>query len=184
MSCHFVSHRSGTLFIVTVLVFATFTSVFAQQWGEIALAKPPTTMAKGVFLPLVQSGLVVDAEPAGASLLATATVDSVDLLMIQTFPAQINVVVRGNLPDACTQIDAIEQQHNGNTIQLRIITRPQSAGPVCAAAFIPFEQTIALDLFGFAAGDYTVVLQSVQVSFTLTVDNVASTQVYLPLAQR
>src|SRR5690606_272202 len=36
-----------------------------------------------------------------------AIVNSIDILMMESFPVQVRVVARGDLPDSCTEIDEI-----------------------------------------------------------------------------
>ena len=100
----------------------------------------------------------------------TAQVDSIDLLMLESFPVQITALVRGNLPDGCTTIDQIAQERQGNTFKVTITTR-RPAGKMCTEALAPFEETIALAVNGLPAGTYTVEVNGTTRSFTLDVDN-------------
>ncbi|GAH56872.1 unnamed protein product, partial [marine sediment metagenome] len=36
-----------------------------------------------------------------------ASVDEIDILILESFPVQINVIARGNLPDPCTEISEV-----------------------------------------------------------------------------
>ena len=36
-----------------------------------------------------------------------ALVDEIDILILESFPVQINVIARGNLPDPCTEISEV-----------------------------------------------------------------------------
>ncbi len=44
-----------------------------------------------------------------------ALVDEIDILIFELFPVQIDVIVRGNLPDPCTEISEVLQEKEGNT---------------------------------------------------------------------
>jgi inhibitor of cysteine peptidase len=101
----------------------------------------------------------------------TAQVDSIDLLIMESFPVQINVVARGSLPDGCTTIDQIVQKRQGNTFKVTITTR-RPADKMCTEALVPFEESIALEVAGLPAGTYTVDVNGTTGSFTLDVDNV------------
>jgi len=104
----------------------------------------------------------------------TAQVDSIDLLMLESFPVQINLVARGNLPDGCTTIHRVTQARQGDTFKVTITTtRP--ADKACTEALVPFEETIALEVAGLPAGTYTVDVNGVTASFTLDVDNTLPT---------
>src|SRR5437667_53791 len=49
-----------------------------------------------------------------------AHVDKIELLMLESFPVQVSVTIKGNLPDSCTTIDRVDQQRNGNTFRVTI----------------------------------------------------------------
>jgi hypothetical protein len=100
-----------------------------------------------------------------------AFVESIDLLMLESFPVQVTAVVRGQLPDACSQIDNVEQTREGNTFQLvfSIERRPDAR---CALVLTPFEHSLSLDVAGLKAGTYTVTAGGVSATFTLAIDNI------------
>lgn len=109
--------------------------------------------------------------PPGSLLAGKAVVDNTDILILESFPVQVHVVARGNLPDGCTQIDEIQQERVDNAFQVTITTaRP--AGAVCTEAVVPWEKTVALDVYGLPAGTYTVDVNGVTGSFDLAIDNV------------
>jgi hypothetical protein len=105
-----------------------------------------------------------------AAITGLAPVESIDLLLMESFPLQVQVLVRGYLPDGCTQIDQIEQVRTGNVFRIQITTtRP--ADKMCTQIVVPFEESIPLDVVGLPAGTYTVDVNGVTASFTLDVDN-------------
>jgi hypothetical protein len=100
-----------------------------------------------------------------------AAVEAVDVLILESFPVQVNVVARGNLPDGCTTISDATQERDGNTFRVMITTvRPVDA--MCTEALVLFEKVIALDVYGLPAGVYTVDVNGVTAPFELAVDNV------------
>ena len=100
-----------------------------------------------------------------------AAVNSVDVLILESFPVQVNVTARGDLPDSCTQIDEIITQRTDDTFRVALTTLRQPAAN-CTQALVPFEQSIPLDVVGLTAGTYNVLVNGVPGSFTLDVDNV------------
>ena len=85
-----------------------------------------------------------------------ALVDEIDILILESFPVQINVIARGNLPDPCTEIYQVTQKKESNTFFVGIKTyRPP--GP-CIQVLAPFKETISLEVHGLLAGTYTVML--------------------------
>ena len=100
----------------------------------------------------------------------TARVEAIEILILESFPVQVNVVARGNLPDGCTTIDRIEQERDESVFVITITTvRP--AEQMCTEALVPFEEVISLDVAGLKAGTYTVDVNGVRDTFELTVDN-------------
>ncbi|MCB8942630.1 MAG: hypothetical protein H6658_02525 [Ardenticatenaceae bacterium] len=108
--------------------------------------------------------------PTGETVRGQARVDSIQILMQESFPVQVNVRVRGELPDGCTVVDEVITQHTGTTFQSVVGTiRPGDA--VCTTEVVGFEEVVPLDVLGLDAGTYTVTVNGISGSFTLDVDN-------------
>ena len=99
-----------------------------------------------------------------------APVDEIDILILESFPVQIHVIARGNLPDPCTKISEVLQEKEGNTFFITIKTY-RSPG-FCIQVIAPFEEIIPLEVYGLTAGTYTVDVNGVQAAFDLEVDNI------------
>ena len=111
-----------------------------------------------------------------------ATVDSIEILILESFPVQVNVRARGDLPDGCTSIDSVETSQTGTTFNINITTMRET-GELCTEALVPFEETISLDVLGLSAGTYSVNVNGINGSFTLQVDNVAQAEEPTPTAE-
>lgn len=109
---------------------------------------------------------------AGTDMLAgKAAVQTVDLLLLESFPVQVNAVARGSLPDGCTKIDQVTQRREGNSFTVTITTaRP--ADKMCTQVVTPFEQSVSLEVVGLPAGTYTVDINGTTGTFALDADNV------------
>ncbi len=101
-----------------------------------------------------------------------AFVENVQLILIETMPVGVELNVQGNLPDSCTQIDAITQTQTEQRFDV-VITTQRDADASCTQALVPFEEKIALQVNGLPAGAYTVDVNGVQNSFVFGMDNVA-----------
>lgn len=128
---------------------------------------PPTEAPSATPAP-DQHGI----EPTpGAVITGTAQIETLELLILESFPVQIQAKVAGWVGDGCTTLDDITQVREGNTFKVTITTtRPAEA--MCTQQLVGFEETIALDVAGLPAGTYTVDVNGVTDSFTLDVDNV------------
>ncbi len=107
----------------------------------------------------------------GGVVIGTAHIEEMGLLMLESFPVQVNVHVTGWLGDGCTTLDQVAQARTGNIFTVRITTaRPTDL--ICTQQLVGFEKTIALEVAGLPAGTYTVDVNGVTDTFTLAVDNV------------
>jgi inhibitor of cysteine peptidase len=110
--------------------------------------------------------------PDGGLVYAEATVNEVNLQIMESFPVQVAAVAEGNLKDSCTMIHEIRQSFDEETKTFTIeIATVRDADAVCAQVLEPFEERIDLDVRGLPAGTYTVDVNGVRETFTLDVDN-------------
>jgi len=103
-------------------------------------------------------------------VIGLASVDEIDILILESFPVQINVIASGNLPDPCTEISEVLQEKEGNTFFITIKTY-RSPG-LCIQVLAPFEEIIPLEVYGLPARTYTVDVNGVQDTFDLEVNNI------------
>ncbi len=111
-----------------------------------------------------------------------AVVNGVDVLVMESFPVQVSIVAKGDLPDSCTTIDQVITQRNDDGFRVAITTFRQPE-QLCTQALVPFEETVPLDVAGLPAGTYPVIVNGVQESFTLDVDNVLPEDLAQPTAE-
>lgn len=123
---------------------------------------------------------IVDADgkpPTGSPTQKDIDIADIDILIMESFPIQVAVIVRGHLHDGCTEIDAIHQTFDADTGTFSIeITTVRDADALCTQALAPFEERVSLDVHGLAAGTYTVNVNGVVGTFTLEVDNVLDSE--------
>lgn len=90
-------------------------------------------------------------------------VGSIEVLILESFPVQVNVVVRGALPDGCTSIGEIVQARDGNAVTVTIATNRDPLA-LCTQAIVPVEETVSLE-GDFPTGEYTVTVNGVTETF-------------------
>jgi hypothetical protein len=136
---------------------------------------PRTTARPLEASPITGQTPTTSADISGGSITrGSAIIDSISILTLESFPVQVRVIAKGNLPDGCTQIDEITQERQDSTFRVTISTsRPAAAA--CTQALVPFEESVNLDVRGLKAGTYTVSVNGVNDSFTLAVDNESPT---------
>jgi len=100
-----------------------------------------------------------------------APVDEIEMMIVETFPVQVNVIAKGYFNDDCTKIDHITEEQSGNTLTLKMITVRQT-NKVCKQDIKPFEEIIPLNVAGFSADIYTVNVNNKSAIFELGLDNI------------
>ena len=99
-----------------------------------------------------------------------ATVTSIDIAILESFPVQVRVGINGNLSDACTTIGDISTRREGSTFFVTVMTeRPAEA--FCAQVVQSFKESVSLDVLGLPAGTYTASVNGIASTFVLEVDN-------------
>ena len=87
---------------------------------------------------------------------------------------QVNLIVKGQMPDACTHTGDITQKRVENTFHI-VVPAERPADTICAQVLTPYEQTVRLDARDLPKGTYTVDVNGVTATFELAVDNTLNT---------
>lgn len=103
-------------------------------------------------------------------ILDEATVNSINISILESFPVQVHVNATGFLGDGCTTLADITTIQEGNTFFITI-HKQRPADAICTQQLTTFDENIALDVYGLPAGTYTVNVNGVTDSFTLDMDN-------------
>ncbi len=117
-------------------------------------ALPPTPSSQGQP-PVVSSG----------TNYGLANVVAVEVIITQTAPPTVQVIIQGYLPDPCTQIANIIEQWGGNTVRLTVETSSPK-DTACIQVIQDFEQTYTLQSIP-GKGTYTLVVNDVVTQFTV-----------------
>jgi len=109
--------------------------------------------------------------PEQQMVIGDASVDSISVELLETFPIQVQVLARGNFPDGCTTLDTIDQNVMG-TVYTATIKTKRPSGIVCTDELVPFTETFLLNgTAGVPAGEYIVRVNGVEKTFTFDIDN-------------
>ena len=106
-----------------------------------------------------------------------ATVESLKVVLLESFPLQAQAEVTGYFPNGCIELHEISAEQQEMNFILTITTRRPTGDMACTEALVPFEEVVALDIEGLVAGTYHVIAQDREVKFELVVDNVLQEQV-------
>jgi inhibitor of cysteine peptidase len=95
----------------------------------------------------------------------TLPVETVDVVVLESFPYQLRAQVRGYLPDGCTWLDRVSQTRDGNVISVTITTlRERDA--ICIQRIEVVNRTIALE-GTYLPGEYVLRVNGVERRFRL-----------------
>lgn len=114
--------------------------------------------AAGLAAPAI-FGASAPPPPAASPAPGRATIESLTFTQAEASPESVDVIVRGTLPDGCTEIDAVRQSRVAGGFQLEILTRraaPEEGAGNCLMVRLPFQHIVRLDTAGLPAGVYTV----------------------------
>ncbi len=96
-------------------------------------------------------------------IIADMLIEDVSVSLLESFPVQVHISVKGILNDGCTELNNITQKREGNTIYVHITTkRPKDA--ICIQVIKPFEENIALK-GGFPPGKYKLIVNNFEKVF-------------------
>ena len=105
-----------------------------------------------------------------------APVESIDILVLESFPVQINVLIDGYLPNPCYQISQIEKNQGEDTFYVKVFMKYN--GLICIQTIKPYKETVTLDVYGLVAGTYQVDVNGIVDTSTLDVDNIFLTSMF------
>lgn len=119
----------------------------AEEGRETMLITPPDSTQEFFFYPAYASEVVVRPGPAQAGF------------------RPVELLIKGALPDACTELHDIGQETRGHLIEVTFETRRPKGG-VCAQVVRPYRFYYTLDA-PLAPGDYTLRLNDSVHPFTV-----------------
>lgn len=111
-------------------------------------------------------------KPPGHVETGLAVIDSMEVAILESFPVQVSVTLKGNLPDGCTSLGTIDQTYDAQskTFTLTVPTN-RPTGVFCTEALVPFQENVMLPVAGLAKGTYTVRANDQTTTFELQADN-------------
>jgi inhibitor of cysteine peptidase len=95
-------------------------------------------------------------------IIADMPIAGIEVLLAESDPVQVTVVVNGWLPDSCTEHHETHQAQEGNTITIQITTtRPKDFA--CATVVTEYQEKVFIGTL--PAGDHTVIVNDVEQEF-------------------
>ncbi len=106
----------------------------------------------------------------GKFIHGNATVENLEIQIIESNPVKVNITVKGYRPDACTEFDKIVNKRENNIFHISITTI-KSADVTCENLPYFFEEVIPIEASGLNPGIYYVTANGVNGSFEITANN-------------
>ena len=146
------------LFFFTILILSACTpSRFVLPPGQPAVSPmpPDQPVSNEPGTNMTELGDSFSPQPSDYQLTkGPVFIDSADILILESYPPQYRLVLKGTLPDPCHQLRVVVPQsdaQNGIDVEVYSVVDP---GSVCIQVLAPFEVSVSLD--GFPAGTYDI----------------------------
>ena len=126
--------------------------------------------------PVPMEGPVEVHDPSSSGY-QSVTVDQVEVEVGVGSPIPVYVIVTGNLPDPCSQIEQTEIKQDGTNFIITLFATPDAGGPAvdsCIKDGIPFRMSIPLNVVDLPAGSYSVIVNGSRADFELDTANTTS----------
>lgn len=121
-----------------------------------------------------ENGLVMQADSqtappsdigVGNFMQVDTVIESVDIVVLESFPMQLHLTVRGYQPDGCDFPVIVEQQREENTVNVHVY-REVPADVMCPMSLVSYEETIVLEET-FEFGTFTIQVNEFTVEIEL-----------------
>lgn len=119
----------------------------------------------------------VESSDSPATVYQPVTVDNVEVEVGVGSPIPVHVIVSGNLPDVCSQVEYTEIKQDGSNFIISLFATPDAGGPAvdsCIKDPLPFKMGIPLNVVDLPAGPYSVTVNGSRADFKLDTATPAS----------
>jgi hypothetical protein len=137
---------------------------FMMAAGGVVMPVAPATSAPVMATPTPTPSMLPTPEGEGETFRSPTVIESVDALILESFPMQLQLRVTGYQPDGCDFPVQVEQSIVGTTITVNIF-RSVPLAVICPAMILTYDETIAIE-GTFTGGIYTIIVND----FTTQVD--------------
>ena len=141
-----------------------------KKYYSLSLAYNEKTYPEGkdVFENIVSSFDILDVEEE-------ADVRSIEVVPSDSLPSQVNVLIKGEFPNSCSEFGEIVEDQNGRTFFVSVY-KAKTKDSDCTEGPISFEKTLSLDTIGLRSGDYVVDVNGVKAQFSIPEEQATSTE--------
>lgn len=105
-----------------------------------------------------------DNPAAGDTTIQPITIESVDVLVLESAPPQVSAHVKGVIGDGCAELHSVEQERSGSIVRITIL-RQRPKDTICIQIARLYDEVIRL-AGTYPAGRYTLYVNGVERPFT------------------
>jgi hypothetical protein len=159
--------RLTTLFIVFIVLLAACSPAVEPNATDTGVEETPYPGPKTVGLPTITPNYPAPSEggddsggakvitnykpqPSDANLTrgeVFLNLENSEILVMESAPVQVNVLLRGDLPDPCHELRVVPTTDEANKrVDLEVYSLAQKGG-ACITVLQPFEATVSLGSF-------------------------------------
>jgi len=142
-------NHAKSFFVLAAFVFALITACTANNAPTATPPPPPPT---------------VTPQPKEMQ------VNKVFFSPPQPFNGKVYVIVKGTLPDSCTEIDSVSTSHNDYNEFAVTITTVRAQTAECTTEPLPFRESIPINVGDLFADTYTVIVNGESYTFEMDED--------------
>ena len=153
---------------IIILLLQILLALFVGVSTPVAVSGPMSNEPVTVEVPAQAAPTTAPADSGQAAepqMRVLAVVESVDALLMESFPVQIQLQVSGYHPDGCDAPVEVAQRRDGNQVFVELY-RVLPAAVMCPMVLRPLEETVFLE-GGFEPGTYTIDVNGVVVEITI-----------------
>ena len=121
----------------------------------------------------IQMGITADGDFQALSVEERSLVhiEDVAVNVMESLPVQVSLTVTGNKSVPCVNLLTPAVAYDDGVFTVVLAESELGPEESCIALVTPFETEVDLDVEGLVAGDYTVRVNDIETTFTLTADN-------------
>jgi len=137
----------------------------------LAACNPTTTPDLAASTTIPSATIISRPTVEPGFIVAPIFVDEIEIFVLESFPVQVEIDVKGNLPTPCSEFSHIEQTDTEDNLIILNVFSKQDIEISCVQILTPFEERFELDVLGLSAGTYQVNVNGVADEFRLLIDN-------------
>ena len=153
------------------------TKILSFAWLSLVIVLNACSPLTTIVSSAGEQPIPVESYEPSSSGYQSVTVDQIEVEVGVGSPIPVFVIITGNLPDPCSQVEHTEIKQDGSNFIINLFATPDAGGPAvdsCIKDPIPLRMSIPLNVVDLPAGSYTVTVNGSRADFKLDTANSTS----------